>query len=246
MSTPKDTELTSLYQHIDCGEPNSSPTLKDVVNTINDAFLSVMSEFEPLQPNTDAQTTDEFPPFQLSEISVFKILSSLNPSKATGPDGVQRCKAHPVVERPPQCSLTKAETHQKREQTSPCNITNTCVIHDRKGLYIVEYIKPAILAKVDEHQYGTVPRSYTTIALISMLHAWLSETDGNGATVRAVLFDSRKAFDLIDREILMQKLTTFDLHSSIVAWVKGFLTSFLKIVIPNVGIFHLESPKGPC
>ena len=159
MSTPKDTELTSLYQHIDCGEPNSSPTLKDVVNTINDAFLSVMSEFEPLQPNTDAQTTDEVPAFQLSEISVFKKLSSLNPSKATGPDGVPAwllqenadLPAQPIADiinlsfrdarlpqlwkDPPQCSLTKAETHQKREQTSPCNITNTCVIHDRKGLY---------------------------------------------------------------------------------------------------------------
>ena len=48
-----------------------------------------MSEFEPLQPNTAVQTTDEAdPPFQVSEISVFQKLSSLNPSKATGPDGV--------------------------------------------------------------------------------------------------------------------------------------------------------------
>ena len=62
----------------------------------------------------------------------------------------------------------------------------------------MEYIKPAVLAKADEHQYGTVPRSNTTIALISMPHTWLSETDGKGATVRAVLFDFRKAFDFID------------------------------------------------
>ena len=88
MSTTKDAELTSLYQHIDCGELNSSPTLKDIANTISDAFLSLMSEFEPLQPNTVVQITDEAPPFQVSEISVFKKLSSLNPSKATGPDGV--------------------------------------------------------------------------------------------------------------------------------------------------------------
>ena len=86
----------------------------------------------------------------------------------------------------------------------------------------MKYIKPAILAKVDEHQYGTVPRSDTTIVLISMLHAWLSETDGNGATVRAVLFDFRKAFDLIDHKILMPKRTTVGLHNSIIAWVKDF------------------------
>ena len=76
-------------------------------------------------------------------------------------------------------------------------------------IIVVEYIKPAILAKVDENQYGTIPRSNVTVALICMLHTWLSETNGNCATVRAVLVDFRKAFDLSDYKILIQKLTTF-------------------------------------
>ena len=56
-----------------------------------------------------------------------------------------------------------------------------------------EYVKPAVLARVDANQFGTVPGSNTTIALISMLHSWLCDTDGNGATVRAILLDFRKA-----------------------------------------------------
>lgn len=84
-----------------------------------------------------------------------------------------------------------------------------------------------------------------------MPHTWLSETGGNCATVRAGLVDFRKAFDLIDRKILIQKLTTYDLHSSIVTWVKDCLTgidkvsSFLSIVTLNGRIFNLESSKGP-
>ena len=37
--------------------------------------------------------------------------------------------------------------------------------------YVVEqYVKPAVLARVDANQFGTLPGSNTTIALISMLH----------------------------------------------------------------------------
>ena len=73
------------------------------------------------------------------------------------------------------------------------------------------YIKPAVLAKIDQNQYGTVPNSSTVHALISMLHNWYKDTDGNGSTVRMVLFDFRRAFDLIDHTILMAKLTDIEL-----------------------------------
>ena len=49
-------------------------------------------------------------------------------------------------------------------------------------------------------------------ALISMLHNWYKNTDGNGSTVRVVLFDFRKAFDLIDHAILMLNLLTMSYH----------------------------------
>ena len=56
------------------------------------------------------------------------------------------------------------------------------------------YVKPAVLAKVDPRQFGTVPGSSTTEALVSMTHAWYSATDGNRASVRVILFDFRKSF----------------------------------------------------
>ena len=39
---------------------------------------------------------------------------------------------------------------------------------------------PAILKVIDPNQYGTIPNSSTTIALINMLHHWFLGTDGNG------------------------------------------------------------------
>ena len=60
-----------------------------------------------------------------------------------------------------------------------------------------------------------------------MTHNWLVNTDGNGATarvqLRAVLLDFRKAFDLIDHSVLVQKLTTCDIPSQVKGWIVDFL-----------------------
>ena len=54
---------------------------------------------------------------------------------------------------------------------------------------VEDFVKPAELAKFDIRHFGTVPGFCTTHALLSMLHSWLSAKDGNGTTVRTVLFD---------------------------------------------------------
>ena len=90
--------------------------------------------------------------------------------------------------------------------------------------YVVDtYVKPAVLSKIDPQQFGTVPKSSTTHALISMIHSWAKSTDGNGSTTRVVLFDFRKAFDLIDHHVLARKLSSYDIPRSISCWIIDFL-----------------------
>ena len=87
--------------------------------------------------------------------------------------------------------------------------------------FIVEdYVKPAVLAKIDKNQYGTAPNSSSAHALMSMLH----NTDGNGSTVRVMLFDFKKAFDFIDHSILMSKLEAYELPPWVLDWIASFLT----------------------
>ncbi len=62
------------------------------------------------------------------------------------------------------------------------------------------------------------------MALISMLHHWVINADGNGATIRTILFDYRKAFDLIDHSILVKKLGKLNIPRSIINWIIDFLT----------------------
>ncbi len=63
-----------------------------------------------------------------------------------------------------------------------------------------------------------------------MIHNWTAATDGNGATVRVILFDYQKAFDFIDHAILVQKLTTLEIPRSIVNWIIDFLSDRLPRV----------------
>ena len=58
-----------------------------------------------------------------------------------------------------------------------------------------------------------------------MIHTWAKETDGNGAMVRVLLFDYRKAFDMIDHSTLVRKLQNLDLPSSIINWIADFLSN---------------------
>ena len=82
-----------------------------------------------------------------------------------------------------------------------------------------------MLEKIDPQQFWAVSKSSTTHALISMLHSWLESTDGNGATTRTVLFDFRKAFDLIDHHVLAQELSSYDFPESIMCRILDFLTN---------------------
>ena len=76
----------------------------------------------------------------------------------------------------------------------------------------------------DPNQFGTISGSFTVLVLISMVHNWLQATDGNGAPVRVMLFDYRKAFDMIDHSTLVAKLKNVDIPNSITNWVIDFLS----------------------
>ena len=58
-------------------------------------------------------------------------------------------------------------------------ISLTLVLSKLAEDFVVDlYVKPAMLAKVDPRQFGTVPGSNTSEALVSMIHTWNSATDG--------------------------------------------------------------------
>ena len=119
-------------------------------------------------------------------------------------------------------------------------------IESCRGVRNFDYVKPAVLDVLDPGQYGTVPNSSTTQALIHMLRNWSKETDGNGATVRAILFDYKKPFDLIDHRILVEKLR-LNLPTRIINWIIDFLSNRsqrIKLSVRAVTQSEVQCPPG--
>ena len=196
-------------------------------------------------PSLDNSASNEVP--VASEFSVFQKLSTLNSIKAQGPDGIpgwllkdnadlltepvteilntsyfENClpsswKEADVVPVPKQTPIKDVNKHLRPISLTP-------ILSKIAEDYVVEeYVKPAVLKKIDSRQFGTIPNSCTTHALISMTHDWYAGTDGNGATARVVLFDFRKVFDLIDHNVLIRKLSSYDIPRRILCWIVDFL-----------------------
>jgi hypothetical protein len=73
-------------------------------------------------------------------------------------------------------------------------ISLTYVVSKVAEDFVVEnVVKPAVLRKIDINKFGTIPKSSTTHALISMIHKWKKQTHGSGSMVRVVLFDFKKS-----------------------------------------------------
>ena len=66
---------------------------------------------------------------------------------------------------------------------------------------------------------------------------WSKGTDGNGSKVRTILFDYRKAFDLIDHCILIDKLCMLDMPKSIIIWIIDFLSNRFQRIKLEQGCF---------
>ena len=90
-----------------------------------------------------------------------------------------------------------------------------------------------------------MPGSNTTQALISMLYSWNKATDGSGATVRAVLFDFKKAYESYTNRprfrSLAQGIVISPTVSSVVRY--HFLTPDSSQVMPTTAS-HTRTVSG--
>ena len=172
--------LKSIQHHFE-GVSDLSPT--DLAKHVNTAFLAPTENFEPLSynplrdssiPSLDKSASDEVP--VVSELSVLQKLSTLNTTKAKGPDGIpgwllkdnadlltepvteilnisyfENClpsswKEADVVPVPKQTPIKDVNKHLRPISLTP-------VLSKIAEDYVVqEYVKPAVLKKIDPHR----------------------------------------------------------------------------------------------
>ena len=92
------------------------------------------------------------------------------------------------------------------------------------------------------NQFGFIPDSCTAFALISRLHHWFEATGETSALVRAALLDYKKAFDLVDHNLLTAKLYNLGVRLTVVNWVADFLRDRYQHVKLNSDCFSDFKP----
>ena len=80
-------------------------------------------------------------------------------------------------------------------------------------------IKP----QIEDKQFGGLSETCTTDALVKMVHKWYEATDELGSFVRVLFLDYSKAFDLINHEILINKMNAMELPPHLVRWLAAFV-----------------------
>ena len=151
-------------------------------------------------------------------------------------------RAWKLADIPP---LPKAPTvNDFNKDLRPISLTST-LSKIAEGFMINYTLKPVVLPSIDPSQFGFIPGSSTTFALISMFHHWFRAADGTGSTVRTALLDFRKAFDLIDDHILFARLCNLGVKPTAVNWIIDFLRDRQQRVELN-GAFSdwLSVPAG--
>ena len=90
--------------------------------------------------------------------------------------------------------------------------------------FVSDWLISSIKNRIDKRQFGSLKNSSTTHNLISLVHYLLRETDASKCVVKVFLLDFAKAFDLIDHNILLRKLTYLNVPVTILNWIKSLLT----------------------
>ena len=215
---------------------------QELCEQINKTFITSLENYTPLSGNGKVSLENDSP-VNVSEFIIAKKLREIRISSAGGPDHLlnwvlkyysdilaepvtniinssfRECRVPSVwklanVVAIPKSSMVPDLSKDLRpiSLTSPLSKIAGNIIIDRE-------LKPIILKWVDPNQFGFVPGSSTTFALISMFHHLLNACDNPNADVRTVVLDFKKAFDFVDHNLLIAKLCSLSVKPTVVNWI---------------------------
>ena len=148
-------------------------------------------------------------------------------SKAPGPDCVPSSlrEGHvPRIWRAAYVSPLPKKKPPENIETDLRPISFTAVLCKHMEEFVVKWVWDIVQDRVDPNQYVSIKKSSTTHALVDLLHQCYTSTDASKQYARILLLDFSKAFDLINHNILLQKLASFGLPNILMKWIASFLT----------------------
>jgi hypothetical protein len=101
-----------------------------------------------------------------------------------------------------------------------------------EGIVVKKYLQPSLDINLIRDQFAYKTTGSTTCALVDLLHC-VTRSLETCKYVRCLLVDFAKAFDTVDRSLLLDKLTKLDIPININKWVAKFLSNRFQMVACN-------------
>ena len=189
----------------------------------------------------------------VTEDEVLKIISKLKNSKSTGTDFISTWiiklvsrELLPVIthivnlsiasgEFPVQWKLAKVVPLLKKgDPLIPKNYRPVALLPIFSKILeravfqqLVKYLDSNNLLSPDHH--GSRQGHNTATALIQMYDQWLEQVDDD-KMVGVMMIDLSAAFDMVDHDILLQKLELFGLSDEVLSWFRSYLSDRSQVV----------------
>ena len=240
-----------------------------LANKINDFLVSVSSGLTRLTQDHGVFDLQEPLPdaYTVTVANTQKALSEVKTRKATGPDQIPAwvLKDFSHVLAAPLAaifnsslregvlpSLWKTATIVPLPKKHPPTsiekdirpISLTPIVSKVFEAIVLKWVDTVMRPQLDPRQFGSIPGTCTTDALVEMVHQWYQETDYTGKCVRILLIDYSKAFDLINHDILIAKLTSMGIPAHLVRWMAAFLVDRQHRVRIDDTLSELGFPNG--
>ena len=230
-------------QHLE--QPNADQSLADA---INDFFVSVSAHILPFDKDLISDLTADYTDQYIIEpLEIERRLSRINVHKSSGPDGLpnwllrdfasllseplaaifnaslregyfppvwKSAEVVPVPKTQPAISI--------QNDLRPISLLPTVskVFEAIVGRWFLSFVEPYL----DNCQFGCRKGRSTLHALVAVIHAWMSCLD-SGGSVRTVFVDFRKAFDLVDHNVLFTKLFKYQMPNFMLKWFSAYLSN---------------------
>ena len=247
----------------------SHSSSKQKAEILNNQFSSVFTkEDKGTLPSLGPSPYASIPDINITVPGISKLLSRLNPHKATGPDNIpSRLLKEAGDQLAPALTLlfnasliqhriptawSKAfitPIFKKGERSKPSNyrpVSLTCIASK-----ILEHVLHShIMSHLDKHnilspyQHGFRKNRSCETQLLVTIHDLASGLK-DGKQMDAILLDFSKAFDKVPHERLLLKLDHYGIRGDILDWINQFLTNRTQqVVLEGEKSSHADVTSG--
>ena len=164
------------------------------------------------------------------------IAALINKSLATGqfPSQLKQAKIFPIF---------KGGSKSDPSNYRPISILPTVskIFERHVNTHLMGYLNKYKL--LHETQSGFRPKHSCQTALIKLIDTWMECID-KGDIIGALYLDFRKAFDLVDHKILLNKLSLYNFSNSSLKWFESYLDSRLQAIQSENGLTEFSKIRS--